>query len=268
MLSDMDTRKNSQYFPHDCNAKDDPKIMLLMSQLGLEAYGIYWVLIEYLREQPGYRAPLILLDALSRRYGSSKEKFETVITKFDLFTTDGQYFTSPSLIRRMEPLDFKREKMKSLADKRWNKDAYALPAHMPAQCKSNAEKRREEKRRVKESKVEKSKEEIGCDDFLKISDDSNSNELLVKKFQQWIEFRKKIKKPYKTQEGASAAYNRLLTLSDSVSEVAIQIIEQSIANEWQGFFPLKEAKGPPGGIGDKRMTPRQKYIQDYIKDQT
>lgn len=240
MLSDMETGKNSQYFPHDCNAKDDPKIMLLMSQLGLEAYGIYWILIEYLREQPGYRAPLILLDALSRRYGSSKEKFEAVVFKFDLFIADGEYFMSQSLVRRMGPLDNKREKMKSLADKRW-KDAhayaYALPTHMPTQCKE--EKRREEKSKVKKSKEENSKVEIGCDLFLKINSD-NSNQILVKKFQEWIEFRKKIKKPYRTQEGAAAAYNRLLSLSDHVSDVAIQIIEQSMANEWQGFFPLKD----------------------------
>ena len=74
---------------------------------------------------------------------------------------------------------------------------------------------------------------------MKINSD-NPNQILVKKFQEWIEFRKKIKKPYRTQEGAAAAYNRLLTLSDHQSEIAIEIIEQSIANEWQGFFPLKD----------------------------
>ena len=34
------------YFPHDSNAKDDPKCMVLIDQLGMEGYGIYWVLIE------------------------------------------------------------------------------------------------------------------------------------------------------------------------------------------------------------------------------
>jgi len=46
--------KNAYYFSHDSNAKDDPKCVLLIEQLGLEGYGIYWILIEILRDQPGY----------------------------------------------------------------------------------------------------------------------------------------------------------------------------------------------------------------------
>ena len=65
----MTNLKNTEYFPHDMTAKDDPKMMIMMSQLGLEAYGIFWILVEYLRAQSEYKAPLILLDALSRRYG-------------------------------------------------------------------------------------------------------------------------------------------------------------------------------------------------------
>ena len=37
------------YFPHDSNAKDDPKCMILIDPLGPEGYGIYWVLVEILR---------------------------------------------------------------------------------------------------------------------------------------------------------------------------------------------------------------------------
>ena len=40
--------KDAYYFSHDSNAKDDPKCMVLIDQLGLEGYGIFWVLIETL----------------------------------------------------------------------------------------------------------------------------------------------------------------------------------------------------------------------------
>lgn len=53
--------KDAYYFTHDSNAKDDPKCALLIDQLGMEGYGIYWMLIEVLRDQPDYKYPLALL---------------------------------------------------------------------------------------------------------------------------------------------------------------------------------------------------------------
>lgn len=228
--------KMPEYFPHDCNASDDPKVMLMMAQLGLEAYGIYWILIEYLRQQPGYTAPLILLDPLSRRYGTSKEKFETIVTRFGLFECTDTHFFSPSLIRRMQPVDNKKEYMKELALKRWN-DTDAMRTHSTGNAQAMQSKVK--KSIVKNSKVEKSKVNK-VDPFLSLSAE-NSNELLVKKWAEWNDYRKQLKKPYRTQKGAAAAYNHLLTLAENNSDLAIAIIDQSIENEWQGFFPLKTA---------------------------
>ena len=71
--------KDAYYFSHDSNAKDDPKCVLLIEQLGLEGYGIYWVLIEVLRDQPNYSYPVELLPALARRYNTTAEKIKTVV---------------------------------------------------------------------------------------------------------------------------------------------------------------------------------------------
>lgn len=109
--------KNAYYFPHDSNAKDDPKCVLLIEQLGLEGYGIYWILIETLRDQPDYRYPLVLIPALARKYNTTTEKVKTVINGYGLFTVDNDNFFSESLIRRMEPFDHKRE-MARIAGKR------------------------------------------------------------------------------------------------------------------------------------------------------
>ena len=155
----MNTGKYIGYFSHDSNAKDDPKVMIMMAQMGIESYGIYWILIEFLKEQEGYEAPMILIDPIARRYGSSKEKFEAVITKFNLFEFDSDSFFSPSLKRRMSWLDNKRETMRELANKRWSAaqevkevDAYALPAHSVRNACAMQSK-------VKYSKVKYSKEE-------------------------------------------------------------------------------------------------------------
>lgn len=114
--------KDTFYFPHDSNAKDDPKIMMLIAQLGLEAYGIYWIIIETLRNQPEYKLPLLILRPLAMRYGTSEEKMRTIVEKFDLFEMDGDLFFSPSLMRRMEIFDEKKKKALKAANARWKKE--------------------------------------------------------------------------------------------------------------------------------------------------
>ena len=99
---------DAYYFSHDSNAKDDPKCVLLIEQLGLEGYGIYWVLIEMLRDQPGYKYPLALIPAISRRYNTTTEKMKTVVNNYGLFEIDEHDFFSLSLLKRMEHLDKKR----------------------------------------------------------------------------------------------------------------------------------------------------------------
>ena len=114
----MNFGKDTFYFPHDSNAKDDPKIVLLIEQLGLEGYGIYWVLIETLRDQPTYSYPMKLLPALARRYATTKEKIEAVVKGYGLFEVNkDEFFLSPSLSRRMAAIDDKRKRL-SLAGKR------------------------------------------------------------------------------------------------------------------------------------------------------
>ena len=102
--------KDAYYFSHDSNAKDDPKCMLLIDQLGLEGYGIYWVLIEVLRDQPDYAYPLKLVPILARRYNTTAEKMMTVIQKYGLFEfNEDENFFSLSLNKRMERIEGIRE---------------------------------------------------------------------------------------------------------------------------------------------------------------
>jgi len=103
------------WFSHDFNAKDDPKIMLLIDELGMEGYGIYWVLIETLRGCPEaqYRYPLRLIPSLARKYATTSPKVETVVRNYGLFSIENKkFFISPSLCRRMEKYDLKREQMR------------------------------------------------------------------------------------------------------------------------------------------------------------
>lgn len=67
---------------------------------------------------------------------------------------------------------------------------------------------------------------------------------------KWLEYRKQIKKPYKSQMTIETCYKHLEDLSRGSLDLAEKIVEQSIANQWQGLFELKQGNGntqPNGG---------------------
>ena len=65
---------------------------------------------------------------------------------------------------------------------------------------------------------------------------------------EWLQFKKEIKKNYKTERSEMAAFNKLKLLSDNDHHKARKIIQQSIENDWVGFFELKEEKNNKSGI--------------------
>lgn len=56
---------------------------------------------------------------------------------------------------------------------------------------------------------------------------------------EWLQERKERKLKKYTDRGLKAAMTHLLTISNQDEQTAIQIINQSIAQGWQGLFPLK-----------------------------
>lgn len=154
-------KERQYYFSHDANAKDDAKIILLIDQLGLEGYGIFWVLVETLRGSEGYKCTLKIIPGLAKRYNTSSEKMLTVIKQFDLFQiVDNEFFYSESLNRRMFEYAEKIEK-KSIAGKkgmlaRWNKNNNVITPLL--QTDNNAitkdnYKRKENKIKEKENNI-------------------------------------------------------------------------------------------------------------------
>ena len=147
--------KDAYWFKHDSNAKDDPKCVLLIEQLGLEGFGIYWVLIEILREQPNYHYPLALIPSIARRYNTSTQKVEAVIKGYGLFSTDGkEFFFSESLINRMKPLEDRKNQARLAARIRWDNEQKcdSNADALPTQCDSNA---------IREDKIREDKN-ISC----------------------------------------------------------------------------------------------------------
>lgn len=104
------TTRESIYFSHDADAMNDPKCMLLISQMGMEGYGAFWALVELLRVQPEYKMSLELIPAIALRLQISEVKLKTVISAYGLFcVTDDCFFFSQSLRNRMQLMMDKKQ---------------------------------------------------------------------------------------------------------------------------------------------------------------
>ncbi len=132
--------KDAYYFSHDSNALNDPNICDMRADYGMEGYGIYWAIIEMLRDQADYRLKLCKCNAIAMRTNCDKKMIEEFvhdcINKYELLSSDDEYFWSDSLLRRMQKLDDKSEKARQAAMKRWD-DKHGADA-MQTQCKRNA----------------------------------------------------------------------------------------------------------------------------------
>ena len=216
--------KDAYYFSHDSNAQDDPKCMILIDQLGMEGYGIFWALIEKLRNEQEYKLPLVVCKSYAKRWGTSEEKILTVINNFRLFTIIDSLFFSERLCNSMLQ---RSEKARQSALYRWS-NANALQPH----SERNANGMRNDANKGKEKK---GKESISTDFIL-------PDENFKKVVDEWVDYRIKLKKPYKTQKGIEMFFSELKRLSDNSPLWAKKIIDQSIAREWQGIFSLKESQ--------------------------
>lgn len=58
-------------------------------------------------------------------------------------------------------------------------------------------------------------------------------------FMYWLNYKKERGQPYK-QTGAESCYRKLLSLSGGDKQTMIAVIEQSMSNNYQGLFPLKD----------------------------
>ena len=251
--------KETFYFSHDYNAREDEKIKELVYQYGMTGYGIYWAIVEMLYQNA---------NALRTNYAriafdlhqTHHTTIEGVITEFELFkfSEDGEYFYSESIERRLEKRNEKSEKARQSALNRWNKsenNANALQTHND----SNAIK----ESKVKESKVnnisfKKETKDISPKDL--IEDDLVNPEIEQRKkvaqkkeieypfptkefkagWDLWKAYRKKKDKfQYFDEESEKKALSELFNLSKMNESTALAIIRQSIDKGWKGFFELK-----------------------------
>lgn len=105
-------KRDTFYFPHEYNAKDDPKCERLIWEMGMEGYGMFWALLEVLRAQPDYTYPVANIPIIARKYNADPEKLRHVVFDFGLFSiVDDRIFFSNGLTARMQVIDDRRKRL-------------------------------------------------------------------------------------------------------------------------------------------------------------
>jgi len=149
--------KDTFYFSHDYNARNDAKIKNLIRKHGINGYGIFWAIVEDLYNN----ANALPTDYESIAYDlrTDSEIIKSVINDFDLFVLDGGNFGSLSIEKRINERNEKSKNARLAAESRWNKvkeDANAMQTH----SNRNAIKERKGNE-INESKEKKGNESKG-----------------------------------------------------------------------------------------------------------
>jgi len=122
--------KEAYYFSHDSNSRNDPKIVKLRMKLGWAGYGIFWAIVEMLRDEDGY-AMQTEYESIAFALNEQCDTIKSIIEDFGLFKITSNNFHSESLKKRMQLKDEKSNKASKAAKIRWDKekDADAMQTH-------------------------------------------------------------------------------------------------------------------------------------------
>jgi hypothetical protein len=101
------TNKETFYFSHDYNARNDIKIQALLVEHGAVGYGVYWIIVEILHEESEKKLKLNNLTyiAIARQASTSVEQVKAVVEcclEYELFTEDDGCFFSKRILKNID----------------------------------------------------------------------------------------------------------------------------------------------------------------------
>jgi hypothetical protein len=158
--------KDAFWFPHDSNARNDQFILEMRAKHGSQGYGWFWMLVEMMRDESQYRLRVSNCNAFAMQLNCQPDAvsvfIDDCIQKYKLFASDGEWFWSDSLRRRMRHKDAVSRERSKVAQVRWSK-AHANAMQLHNNCKANA--MQNDAIREEEKKEENNREECengGC----------------------------------------------------------------------------------------------------------
>ena len=105
--------KRDQYIPHEVSMRNTSEVMNLIEKEGMEGYGIYWALMEYLRTQDDYIGDIEVLKSLARQLRVRLPKLKRIMENYGLFSCTETTFLSPKLVEVMKPFEDRRDRIET-----------------------------------------------------------------------------------------------------------------------------------------------------------
>jgi hypothetical protein len=214
--------KDTFYFSHDYNSRNDIKIKKLIAKHNYNGYGLFWAIIEDLYNNAN--ALPLDYECIAFDLRADIETLKSIINDFDLFIIKDGFFGSLSVERRLEQRNTKSLKARESANKRWNNTKEYANA-LQTQSDSNA---------IKESKGKENKENEIKDisalpkfSFYHSLIKSGGKEELIS---DWLKVRK-TKKATNTKTALKKFISEVNKSGYDVNECLIKCIE----NSWSGF---------------------------------
>lgn len=135
--------KDSYYFPHDYNARNDRKIAALVKKHKAAGYGVFWITCEMMHEEDGnIEFDEITFGAIAKDANEEVEFVKTVITDcikdFKLFIMEDDIVISGRVSRNLE----KRQELSK---------SRAIAGQKGRLAQQNSAKERKERKEIKEN---------------------------------------------------------------------------------------------------------------------
>jgi len=208
-----------EYFPHDFTARTDRKLVNLQRKYGMAGIGIYWCMVEIIYENGGFISEEEC-ESIAYEIRTKYERIISVLRDFELFYFKEGFYRSHSIDRRLEIRTNKSELAKKSINARWerirNQEVNTNVLRTNYECNTIKEKKSKENKKVKEGFVV-------IDPSFEIA------------WNLWKQYRYESKKPIKPMS-EKFAYKKLCKLSNGNPDEALEIVEHSIANGYQGLF--------------------------------
>lgn len=118
------------YFPHDYNSRNDPKLLKAQMLLGMAGIGIYWCVVELLYEQKGY-IEIANIEHIAFNLHITKEDLEKILFETSLFEKDAFKIWSNSLLKRIDHIARKSSSASHSASARWNERNKNIEKFLP-----------------------------------------------------------------------------------------------------------------------------------------
>ena len=79
-------------------------------------------------------------------------------------------------------------------------------------------------------------------------------------WRRFVEYRKEIRKPYKSESSERTAYNKMVEMANNDPAAAKDMVERTILGQWQGLFP-RENHGTKPTATDNAVTHKERRDQ-------